>query len=631
MSKTYYVCKYTPLELLAAYGAECENLNTMPEGFERAESLAHPNLCGFGKAVLEAVLSGEVKELVLVNCCDTIRSVYDILEDRGDMDFLYMLDILHGDGGCSVERVAAQLMELAEAYGAYKGTAFDQEKFFAAFAPVQRTQEPHIAVLGARMGQELFEMTEAAMPLPVVNESCVNNRSVGGYMIPERFSGGHRGEFGNIVNNKAKEGVRKEKNVAAAENVDKEDRVALTENAGNVEGKTANDIDFADGIDFKNLMMWYAGELLHQLPCMRMIDNTGRKALYQDPSLKGIIYHTVKFCDFYSFEYADIRAHSDLPLLKIESDYTVQSSGQLLTRLEAFAESLSAENYNGKASEDSRKSDTETQTEIQTGRAQSVRKGYYVGIDSGSTSTDVVILDSNRNLISSVIMPTGAGAERGAERALEEALTQAGLSREDLNAVVTTGYGRTAISQGDKSITEITCHARGAHFLDPSVRTVIDIGGQDSKVIRLDEDGSVKNFVMNDKCAAGTGRFLEMMARTMEMSLDELSEVGLNYQEDITISSMCTVFAESEVVSLIAQNKGKDDIVHGLNKAVATKTISLVKRVGGEERYMMTGGVAQNRGLVKTLEEKLGAKLVISEQAQLCGAIGAALYAVDGV
>lgn len=204
-----------------------------------------------------------------------------------------------------------------------------------------------------------------------------------------------------------------------------------------------------------------------------------------------------------------------------------------------------------------------------------------------------------------------------------------GLTREDIDALVTTGYGRTAIESGDKSITEITCHARGAHYLNPDVRTVIDIGGQDSKVIRLDETGAVVNFVMNDKCAAGTGRFLEMMARTMEMDLDQMSVTGLDYQEDITISSMCTVFAESEVVSLIAQNKAPDDIVHGLNKAVAAKTAALVQRVGGEEKYMMTGGVSKNQGLVQTLEEKLSAKLVISENAQLCGALGAALYAAD--
>lgn len=159
----------------------------------------------------------------------------------------------------------------------------------------------------------------------------------------------------------------------------------------------------------------------------------------------------------------------------------------------------------------------------------------------------------------------------------------------------------------------------------------MDIGGQDSKVICLDESGGVTNFVMNDKCAAGTGRFLEMMARTMEMSLDEMSKAGLHYKEDITISSMCTVFAESEVVSLIAQNKPTDDIVHGLNKAVASKTAALAKRVGGEERYMMTGGVSKNQGLVKTLEEKLGTTLVVSEKAQLCGALGAALFAMDMV
>ena len=228
-----------------------------------------------------------------------------------------------------------------------------------------------------------------------------------------------------------------------------------------------------------------------------------------------------------------------------------------------------------------------------------------------------------------IILPTGAGAAIGAERALEEALKSAGLVREDIDALVTTGYGRTAIQDGDKSITEITCHARGAHYLDPSVRTVIDIGGQDSKVIRVDENGAVVNFVMNDKCAAGTGRFLEMMARTLEMSLEELSLKGLDYREDITISSMCTVFAESEVVSLIAQNKATDDIVHGLNKAVAVKTAALAKRVGGEAPYMMTGGVSKNRGLVKTLEEKLGAALLINDKAQLCGALGAALFAAD--
>lgn len=550
MNKTYYVCKYTPVELLTALGAECVNMNEMPQGFELADQLAHPNICGFGKALLEAVMRGEVKELVLVNCCDTIRSVCDVLEDSGKLDFLYMIDILHSDGTCSRERTALQLKDLAKAYAAYRGTTFNAEAFSKAFVPPQKEKSAHISVLGARMGTGLFEMVQKTMPLPVENDSCVFNRSVGGIKPPE------------------------------------------TE-------------------DFDELMKWYAGELLGQMPCMRMMDNTGRKQLYNDPDLKGIIYHTVKFCDFYSFEYAELKTHAAVPILKIESDYTIQSSGQLLTRLEAFAESIAPA--------------------LCEGKGKKMGKGYVAGIDSGSTSTDVVILDKKKEIVTGIILPTGAGAAIGAERALEEALKSAGLSREDIDALVTTGYGRTAIQDGDKSITEITCHARGAHYLDPSVRTVVDIGGQDSKVIRIDENGAVVNFVMNDKCAAGTGRFLEMMARTMEMSLDDLSQRGLDYKEDITISSMCTVFAESEVVSLIAQNKATDDIVHGLNKAVASKTAALAKRVGGEEKYMMTGGVSKNKGLVKTLEEKLGTMLVISDKAQLCGALGAALFAADMV
>lgn len=547
-NKTYYVCKYTPIELLAAFGAECENLNEMPKGFDLAEQITHPNICGFGKTLLEAVMSGKVKELVLVNCCDTIRSVCDLLEESGKLDFLYMLDILHTDGRCSRERTAAQLVALAKAYGAYKQTSFDEEAFRRAFQKPEEWKTPYLTVLGARMGKELFEMAQEAMPYPVRNATCVNNRSVGDETPPE-------------------------------------------------------------GYDFSELMEWYAGRLLGQLPCMRMMDNTGRKQLYNDPQLKGILYHTVKFCDFYSFEYAQIKQHAGVPILKIESDYTVQSSGQLKTRLEAFAESLSQEQGQRKE--------------------RKMGKGYFAGIDSGSTSTDVVILDKDRQIVTGIVLPTGAGAAIGAERALQEALKEAGLEREDIDALVTTGYGRTAIQDGDKSITEITCHARGAHYLDPQVRTVVDIGGQDSKVIRIDENGAVENFVMNDKCAAGTGRFLEMMARTMEMDLDRMSQAGLTYEEDITISSMCTVFAESEVVSLIAQNKATDDIVHGLNKAVATKTAALVKRVGGKEKYMMTGGVSKNRGLVRTLEEKLETTLVISDKAQLCGALGAALFAAD--
>ena len=212
--------------------------------------------------------------------------------------------------------------------------------------------------------------------------------------------------------------------------------------------------------DMDALMGSYAKALLEQIPCMRMTDVTGRESLRNSKDLVGIIYHTVKFCDYYGFEYSKLRKNCGVPLLKLESDYTAQSSGQLRTRLEAFAESLSPETAVDKK-----------------GRGQ-VKRGYFVGIDSGSTSTDVAILDQDKHLVAQVILPTGAGAAAGAERAMEAALAQAGLNVGDITATVTTGYGRSAIQLGDKSITEITCHAKGAFFLDPTVRTIIDIGGQ---------------------------------------------------------------------------------------------------------------------------------------------------------
>ncbi len=550
MNTTYYICKYTPVELLEAFGGECAILNHMPDNFDLSDQVAHPNICGFGKSLLEACMEGKVKELVLVNCCDTIRSAYDVLLEYGKLDFLFLLDIMHSGGICSREHAQHELRRLAEAYGAYKGTSFDAARFREAFRTRKRPTAPYISVLGARVGDELFQLMEKTMPLPVRNDTCVNNRAVA---LPEELDA-----------------------------------------------------------DFDTLMADYARTLLGQIPCMRMIDTTGRKVLYNDPHLRGVIYHTVKFCDYYGFEYSELKGRLDVPLLKLESDYTIQSSGQLLTRLEAFAESIAPERTLRK----------ETHTNMNG-------KGLYAGIDSGSTSTDVVIIDRDKNIIAQSILPTGAGAAAGADRALDEALAQAGLSRSDINATVTTGYGRTAIKLGDQSITEITCHAKGAYFLDPSVRTIIDIGGQDSKVIRLDENGNVTNFVMNDKCAAGTGRFLELMARTLELSLDDMSRLGLEWKEDVTISSMCTVFAESEVVSLIAENRTPADIIHGLNRSVATKTCALCRRVGGEESYMMTGGVSKNRGVVTEIEKILGVKLHISDKAQLNGALGAALFALE--
>ena len=250
----------------------------------------------------------------------------------------------------------------------------------------------------------------------------------------------------------------------------------------------------------------------------------------------------------------------------------------------------------------------------------------FAGIDIGSISTETVILQDNQ-ILSSSILPTGAKSRMAAERSLASALEQIGLGQGELAAIVTTGYGRASYPSATKRITEITCHARGAFFVYPETRTVIDIGGQDSKVIRLDEKGRNVDFQMNDKCAAGTGRFLEVMAHALEVKLEELGKLSRSAQRTIKISSMCTVFAESEVVSLIADNQPQEVIIRGLHDAIADRVLSMVRRVGVEEKVTLTGGVAKNEGVVLALEERLGVKVFVPPEPQIIGALGAALLA----
>jgi predicted CoA-substrate-specific enzyme activase len=250
------------------------------------------------------------------------------------------------------------------------------------------------------------------------------------------------------------------------------------------------------------------------------------------------------------------------------------------------------------------------------------------GIDIGSITAETVLL-RDEEILAAVILPTGANSRTAAERCLNAALDQAHLSREALSKIVTTGYGRASFPLATKMVTEITCHARGAFFVHPQTRTVIDIGGQDSKVIRLDGQGRNVDFQMNDKCAAGTGRFLEVMAHALEVRLEDLGRLSRSAQRTIKISSTCTVFAESEVVSLIADNQPKEVIIRGLHDSIADRIMGMVQRVGIEAEVTLTGGVAKNNGVVQALEERLNVKLFIPPEPQIIGALGAALIARD--
>jgi predicted CoA-substrate-specific enzyme activase len=251
------------------------------------------------------------------------------------------------------------------------------------------------------------------------------------------------------------------------------------------------------------------------------------------------------------------------------------------------------------------------------------------GVDIGSITAKTVTIDEQKRILSSTIVHQGIVNQEAAWSCLQAALEKAGIRREALAFLVTTGYGRNLVTFGDRSITEITCHAAGVHHLLPEVRTVIDVGGQDSKVIALDEQGRVATFRMNDKCAAGTGRFLEVMAHALGVELTALGEVALQSQHPAPVSSVCTVFAESEVVSLAARGFPKVDIVGGIHEAIANRLSSMVRAVGVREQIVMTGGVAKNQGVVRALERLLGVPIVVPPEPQIIGALGAALFALQ--
>jgi predicted CoA-substrate-specific enzyme activase len=257
---------------------------------------------------------------------------------------------------------------------------------------------------------------------------------------------------------------------------------------------------------------------------------------------------------------------------------------------------------------------------------------YYLGIDIGSLSCDAVLIDSQKNMIASAVVPTGARNRESIALVTELVLGRANISNRDLKATVSTGYGRNMVDDKLVSITEITCHAKGMQELKPESTILIDIGGQDSKCILISEKSTVTNFAMNDKCAAGTGRFLEAMARTLEVDINDMGGLDKGALGKVTISSMCTVFAESEVVSLIAEGAGVNEIVKGLNRSIASRTFSLVKRVAPDykgRRVAMSGGVAKNAGVVRAIEEALECDVFVPEMPDIVGALGAALFAVE--
>ncbi len=252
---------------------------------------------------------------------------------------------------------------------------------------------------------------------------------------------------------------------------------------------------------------------------------------------------------------------------------------------------------------------------------------FFVGIDIGALTVKAVVLDGAGTVVASDVVRSRHDSRRVAAKLVEGLLVQEGINTHEVGYAVVTGYGRVTYDAANEEVSEITCHARGAMSLFPAARTVIDIGGQDSKVIRVHPRGYVTDFAMNDKCAAGTGRFLEVMADALEVRVEELGALSRQSRHPVTISSTCTVFAESEVIGQMSRGAPKADIVAGIHAAIASRVAGLAGQVGLEEAVVMTGGVAQNIGVVRALEKQIGLPIVLPPEPQLVGALGAALLA----
>ena len=251
------------------------------------------------------------------------------------------------------------------------------------------------------------------------------------------------------------------------------------------------------------------------------------------------------------------------------------------------------------------------------------------GVDVGSLSGEAVIMVDGR-IESYSIVRTGPESAGTATLALEEALAKGPIKREQIEYTVSTGYGRVVVPFADRNVTEITCHGRGAHFFTPTVRTILDMGGQDCKAIRCDENGKVTRFLMNDKCAAGTGRSMEVMATLLGIRLEEVGPLSLEYEgPPLKVSNTCVVFAKSEVLSLMRQGEPTSRILAGLCDGVADRVKSLVRIIGLEKDFVISGGISKNIGVVQRIEEKLGVKAHICFEPQIVGAVGAALIAAD--
>ena len=568
--KIPFFCSYIPTALLEALGHELADISLFTEetcGLEYSCAL-HENLCSYAKYLFRKILmDGKGFDFAIVpNTCDAMKKLHDSLTLSGQIPS-FLLDIPRRTGRESAVYLAAQYKSLLETIA----PGFDPGELLARLAALPACRPSPIGQASGRDGEKW------PLLIGVVGSSYAPSPF---RTILARYRAGtvflrHCG-YGTVPSPPE---------------------------------ETAASLD--------EQLLRTARNSLQNTLCPR--SDRGRMTEFllteiRTRKLVGLIFSTLKFCDFYAFEFERVRKRmpDDFPLLYLENDLSVANNEQNRTRIEAFLEKIHA----GTKGETMRRFPVSLKS----------HGDIAIGLDIGSTTTKGILMKDGREILSRVILPTSINMRDGAEEAVRALLSGGKMERPDASQMVLTGYGRTAFPERAQ-ITEITCHALGVHFLRPAGATVIDVGGQDSKSIRIDETGQVLRFAMNDKCAAGTGRFLESMVKRLGITFDEFSALSVRAPEATPISSMCSVFAESEVVSLMARGVPAANIARGLNAAVAGRVRGLVQKIQGEAPFILTGGLSLNAGFVRELETALAAPIAVFPESQIAGAIGAALAA----
>lgn len=563
----YYSCSYIPMEVLLGSDSEFHRITSV------APVSCHElgcNLCGYAKTVYEKGMELSSDDYLLIaDSCDAMRRIGDLLSELSSAR-VFILRLPWKRDADAVEFLSGEIGDLTT-FLENSGVAVNLHTGIGRFNDlVDHVLTNEIRVEGADLSRLYLSALDG-------NKAKIDSNLVSrGPRKRIALSGGVTdiGAFDNAV--------EKAGGIMVSNDTCLGRRPFSSKTADNIEPLTAI---------AERLLKWRS-------PCARFSETISAS----DESADATVFVVPKFCDFFDF----VRPRDNMKTYRVELDFPLNSDGQLTTRIGALME----------------KNDSRSVLHSEEGTTV-----IYAGVDSGSTTTNGVLIDGKGRIIFSKTVKTGIRASNTAEGLMQEMTEFSRKNGNQIGKCISTGYGRLLVSSASDKITEISCHARGVFELFPEARGIIDIGGQDSKVIRLNSGGNVEDFAMNDKCAAGTGRFLEVMASALEMDTEKMSSLARKSKKDISISSVCTVFAESEVVSLIGMGERIEDISAGLFKAIAKRVGAMYSRLGSPTPLVFTGGVARNAGVVEAMKMLFKTEILIPDVPDIMGAYGAALFA----